>query len=99
MVYDGQTYEVGSFSAGASWVGTVDMSSNVAEWTSSLHKDYPYNAADGREDRNNTRDMRVVRGGSWTDIVVSSFSTTAIYPMNPEYARNFVGFRCIRNLD
>jgi formylglycine-generating enzyme required for sulfatase activity len=99
VVYDGQTYEVGSFPTGVSWVGTVDMSSNVAEWTSSLTKDYPYNEADGREDRNNTTDPRVVRGGAWHDIVVADLSTTAIYPMSPEYARNFVGFRCVRNLD
>lgn len=44
----GQTAAVGSLPEGASWVGALDMSGNVWEWTSSIFSGYPY-ANDGRE--------------------------------------------------
>ncbi len=50
-----------------------DMAGNVAEWTLSAYKPYPYNGADGR-DNPDARGRRVVRGGSWSD--------------RPEYARS-----------
>jgi len=46
---------------GDSPYGCADMVSNVHEWTSSLYKDYPYDAKDGREDFT-SRDKRVLRG-------------------------------------
>jgi formylglycine-generating enzyme required for sulfatase activity len=51
--------------AGASWVGALDMSGNVWEWCSSLHKPYPYKEDDGRESISNASDPRVARSGSW----------------------------------
>ena len=45
--------------------GIHDMHGNVWEWCSSLQKSYPYKAADGREDMNDSGSDRVVRGGSW----------------------------------
>ena len=56
--------EVGSYPVGASADGVLDLSGNVAEWTSSLDKPYPYNAADGREDPTATG-KRIARGGSF----------------------------------
>jgi formylglycine-generating enzyme required for sulfatase activity len=46
--------------------GLYDMHGNVAEWTRSAYRPYPYRADDGR---NNLDDdsKRVVRGGSWRD--------------------------------
>src|SRR5205823_9804823 len=55
---------VGSYPAGASPVGAMDMAGNVAEWTQSLRKPYPYNADDGRNDPVADGE-RVIRGGSW----------------------------------
>ena len=55
---------VGEHPAGASPYGVLDMAGSVWEWTSSLYRPYPYDAADGREDPA-ARGARVNRGGSW----------------------------------
>ncbi len=62
---------VGSFDANR--FGLHDMIGNVAEWTLSTYRPYPYNAADGRDDPA-PEGRKVVRGGSWYD--------------RPEYARS-----------
>jgi formylglycine-generating enzyme required for sulfatase activity len=64
-----ETAEVGSRPSGASWVGALDMSGNVWEWTRSLYQDYPYVAGDGREEDNDRTDvLRSVRGGSFINL-------------------------------
>ncbi len=55
---------VGSRPDGASWVGALDMSGNVWEWTLSVYEEYPYVTDDGREDISSNL-WRVLRGGSW----------------------------------
>jgi formylglycine-generating enzyme required for sulfatase activity len=93
-----QTANVGSRPVGASWVGAVDMSGNVWEWTSTLYEPYPYLATDGREDDTGDRTdvRRVLRGGSFVN---TSFDLRA--PSRLGLAPNFVsedfGFRCARS--
>ncbi len=55
--------------------GLYDMIGNVAEWTRSDYKAYPYNDADGRNDLDASA-RKVARGASWADrpkIAGSSF--------------------------
>jgi len=56
--------EVGGYRPNA-W-GLHDAHGNVAEWTRSLYRPYPYRADDGRNDPA-AAGPRVVRGGSWYD--------------------------------
>jgi formylglycine-generating enzyme required for sulfatase activity len=60
----GDTTPVGTYPDGASPYGALDMSGNVWEWTSSLYTEYPYDAGDGREDKE-AGGRRTVRGGSY----------------------------------
>ncbi len=60
----GNTTPVGSYPSGVSPYGAMDMAGNVWEWTSSIYKPYPYNASDGRERAEPTKN-HVLRGGEW----------------------------------
>lgn len=59
------TTPVGKYSPlGDSPYGCVDMAGNTYDWTSSLMRDFPYKADDGREDASSS-EVRVVRGGAF----------------------------------
>ncbi|MCC7446119.1 MAG: formylglycine-generating enzyme family protein [Anaerolineae bacterium] len=88
--------EVGSRPGGVSWVGAHDLSGNVWEWTSSLLRPYPYNRTDGREDPDNARNERVIRGGSWF-VPADSVSVVMRVGDLPGVAAADVGFRCVRD--
>ena len=56
--------DVGTYEANP-W-GLIDMHGNVAEWTRSLYRPYPYAATDDQDDPT-VSGKRVARGGSWRD--------------------------------
>jgi len=63
------TTPVGKYSPqGDSPYGAADMAGNTSEWTNSLHRPYPYDADDGREDFVGGESWRVVRGGSFESL-------------------------------
>lgn len=73
--------------------GLCDMHGNVAEWTASLYKPYPYAAEDGRNDLSG-KGRRVVRGGSWRDR--PKLSTSSARRAYRDYQKVFnVGFRVV----
>ena len=83
--------KVGAYAPNA-W-GLCDMHGNVAEWTRSAYKAYPYSEKDGRN--NATVDERkVVRGGSWYRRSIRS--TSSWRWGYPGWMRPFdVGFRVV----
>ncbi len=60
----GKTTPVDQYPDGVSPYGCHDMAGNVYEWCSTIYKDYPYQADDGREQLEKSAN-RVLRGGSW----------------------------------
>ena len=92
------TAPVGSFPAGASWVGALDMSGNVWEWVNSLLEDYPYTPVDGREvdAEQDSTSLRMVRGGARLDpsYVVRSANRNERMPTD---STAVYGLRCARS--
>lgn len=97
--YDSKT-QVGKYPHGVSPYGAYDMAGNVNEWVNSIYLPYPYDAKDGREEKENMSviiEDRVVRGGSWVDSNETVRSTyRADY--SPASMSDQIGFRCARSL-
>ena len=94
------TTAVGSFPAGASSYGVMDMAGNVWEWTSDWFQPYPgYPGGDGEAQYFGER-FRVIRGGGWfSGKDLTGFSlvrTTERSASGVELANDDVGFRCAR---
>ncbi|OQY82601.1 MAG: hypothetical protein B6D40_08705 [Anaerolineae bacterium UTCFX3] len=109
----GDTARVGSFPAGASVFGVLDMAGNVAEWVSDLYDMKYYNQGvtmnpSGPVGKTNEF-MRVVRGGHWGDSwkMLRVSSRASMMGPNPNvqvgsdlwYGESAptVGFRCAAN--
>ncbi|MBN1201768.1 MAG: SUMF1/EgtB/PvdO family nonheme iron enzyme [Anaerolineae bacterium] len=92
----GDTSLAGMFPKNASWVGAVDMAGNVAEWTNSLYRDYPYDAADGRELTDPSIDAnRVLRGGHYQTDTAYGLTSSRRADDEPDYASSVTGFRVV----
>jgi formylglycine-generating enzyme required for sulfatase activity len=89
----GRTLPVGSYGPGDESVyGCGEMAGNASEWTLSLFRPYPYDAAGGREAAE-AEGPRVIRGGSWFKPDLRARSSAR--GMNdPFFVDNDVGFRC-----
>lgn len=93
------TAPVGSRLGGMSWVGALDMSGNLNEWTGSLYEPYPYTSTDGREADTGIRTdiVRAVRGGSYDLGSAWQRASTRNYN-NPNTEERYLGFRCLVDL-
>jgi formylglycine-generating enzyme required for sulfatase activity len=94
--YPGGTVPVGSFPAGASWCGALDMLGNAAEWVADWYGPYP-----ARPQTNptgpKTGEARVLRGGSWYNNPFWVYATNRSRS-NPDPAPIPTrGFRCARS--
>ncbi|MCG7851982.1 MAG: formylglycine-generating enzyme family protein, partial [Methanosarcinaceae archaeon] len=97
-----QNSDVGSKPQGASWVGALDLSGSLFEWTSSLYMPYPYDENDGREVsfEEDSLTFRVFRGSAWYhDIGVDDVSASPRFEGPLNYGYSYHGFRCARSLD
>ena len=92
-----QTAPVGSRPAGASWVGVMDMSGNVWEWTHTRYDPYPYEEGDNGYNSGDISN-RVLRGGSFLD-PASDLRSAGRYYWGPSNDYDSIGFRCAFSLN
>lgn len=93
-----QPAPVGSLSAGATPEGLMDMAGNLAEWTSSLYRPYPYDPDDGREDPQDPGE-RVTRGGDayFSDQSDLRAAARTGFSREPGRGHRHIGFRCAQS--
>jgi hypothetical protein len=94
-----QSAPIGSRSSDESWVGAFDMAGNAWEWVNTAWADYPYDAADGREDTEQevVNTHRVKRGGAWDQNNPAQLRAFVRWNEEPHTQTNVTGFRCARN--
>jgi formylglycine-generating enzyme required for sulfatase activity len=88
---------VTAYSNGASWVGALNMSGNVWEWTSTIYRDYPYSETDGRENNADINAKRTLRGGSWNWIAADTHTSARADYAGDYVSSDWYGFRCARD--
>ncbi|MBV6396550.1 MAG: Hercynine oxygenase [Anaerolineales bacterium] len=90
----GNTSAVGCFPQGRSAYGLHDMAGNVWEWTRSIYDTYPYKAEAKRENLDDKKSARVLRGGAFYN--EQRYVRCAYrFRVNPIF-RNFnIGFRVV----
>jgi len=95
----GHPSPVGSYPAGASPYGALDMAGNVKEWCEDWYDEGYYNNAPSRNPTGPAKgDKRVVRGGSWVSLSTHWFRTNDRDCGNPAGHRLetiIIGFRCV----
>jgi eukaryotic-like serine/threonine-protein kinase len=93
------TAPVGSYPAGASWVGALDMAGNVWEWVNDwsdagYYENSPAEDPAGPPDDGNY-EYKVLRGGSW-GYFASSVRAADRFLDRPAARDVYVGIRCVR---
>ena len=101
-VEDGHAHAapVGSYPAGASPFGLLDMSGNVAEWVADSYSATVYHHAP-HESPTSPRGSdagfyRVVRGGSWAHDALDARCARRLFE-SPHIGLSYVGFRVARD--
>jgi len=88
----GRPSPVGCFDKGSSPFQIMEMCGNVWEWTLSKDCEYPYQPSDGREDVNDQKTERIVRGGCWYNSI-RSCRIASRSRFTPDSRHDFIGFR------
>ncbi|WP_084517725.1 formylglycine-generating enzyme family protein [Desulfatiglans anilini] len=93
----GSPKPVGGYEEGKSPFGCYDMAGNVWEWVGDWYQEDYYRIAPSVNPKGPSEGaMRVLRGGSWIHDSASSRCARR-YSRRPEYADNYIGFRCAKN--
>jgi serine/threonine-protein kinase len=93
---EGGTIATGSYPAGASWCGALDMAGNVFEWMAdwydeNCYQDSPLQNPTGPA----TGDHKILRGGSWGGDQEGIRAAGRYYHLPPGHRYGGVGFRCV----
>lgn len=95
---------VGTFSPND--FGLFDMAGNVSEWTATAYSVSTYREVDDINSQRSYNALledpvimqrKVVRGGSWKDVLHFIRSTTRAFEQQ-KTARSYIGFRCVRSI-
>ena len=85
----GKRMPVGSYPAGRTLQGVLDLAGNVAEWTDSDSFRYP-------NSKSQPIPGKIVRGGSFRNTDVFLMTTTRV-ALLPNEAKPDIGFRCVKD--
>ena len=92
------TTDVGSFAAGASPYGVLDMAGNAWEWVADWFDPTYYANSPAKNPKGpEAGDFRVLRGGAWDTPRVVNFTWLRQTFMPPSGARSVTGFRCAKD--
>ena len=92
----GDTTAVGSYPAGVSLYGALDMVGNVMEWVNDWYDASYYGLSPGTNPPGPvTGSSRVRRGGGWGSYGTLLLQLMLRWDLTPDHQDDYVGFRCV----